>query len=74
MPRASYKICKGCGRHASVVGELSHNRLCVTCWEERKLDNLTQLRAHAGPWFQHWRRRHVESAGGVLLEDLHGRT
>ena len=74
MPRASYKICKGCSRHASVVGELSHERLCVTCWEQRKQDALDQLMAHQGPVFDHWRKRLIKRLGAVPREELQGRT
>jgi hypothetical protein len=31
---------------------------------------LTQLRHHKGPYFDHWRRQMAASVGGVLLDDV----
>jgi hypothetical protein len=70
MPRLDYKNCKGCGGHASEVGLLSWTRLCQTCYRERFEQNLDQLRAHDGPYFQHHRRACVAAFGGVLLDDV----
>jgi hypothetical protein len=51
------------------VGELSWQRLCVECGDERRAENVVQLNAHSGPWFDHWRRAMAASVGGVLLDD-----
>jgi hypothetical protein len=43
---------------------------CRACSVERVESNIVQLHAHAGPWFDHWRRRGAASYGAVLLDDL----
>lgn len=74
MPRADYRICKDCGRHASVVGDLSHTRLCVVCSEARRAQNAIGLATKTGPEFRHWRRQTAAAVGAVLLDELQGRT
>ena len=49
---------------------MSHERLCEDCGDKRRRDNWHQLMDHKGPWFLHWRRRIVASAGGMLVDDL----
>jgi hypothetical protein len=34
------------------------------------VENARELRAHAGPAFERWRRAVAASVGGVLAEDL----
>lgn len=70
MPDLRYRTCKGCGQSNSVVGDLSWTRLCETCYRERFEDNLDQLKAHSGPYFQNHRRACVAAFGGVLIDDV----
>ena len=70
MPRRDYKRCRYCGRPTSEVGALSHTRQCQDCWNYRRAENIRQLLDHKGPMFQHWRRKHITAAGGILPEDL----
>jgi hypothetical protein len=44
--------------------------LCAEHGDERMRDNLSELRAHSGPYFRRWRERIAASVGGVLLDDL----
>jgi hypothetical protein len=69
MPRADYKTCKSCGRHTSECGPISHRRLCGECGLARQTFGIIEQAEHNGPTFQHWRRRIVASAGGVILDD-----
>jgi hypothetical protein len=32
------------------------------------IHNFTQLKAHRGPWFEHWRRRCLASFGVIIPE------
>lgn len=54
--------CLGCGRHKSVAGELSWQGYCSICgkliWEE----NLDQLRAKEGRFYEHWNDRTLLAA------------
>ena len=43
MPRRDYKTCKGCGRHVSVCGPLSHERYCFPCGRVVYEENLRQF-------------------------------
>lgn len=56
MPRADYKRCRDCGGHVRDVGTLSHERLCVPCWNERLCANNLQISAGVGPYAE--RRRY----------------
>lgn len=70
MPDLRYKTCKGCGRPASEVGELSWTRLCIECFPVRQREHNEQMHNHAGPIFREWRRKMARSIGAVLAEDL----
>lgn len=70
MPRADYKTCKECRGHTSVVGPLSHTRLCRSCSILREERNFDALKTHSGAGFHHWRRRIAASVGGVLRDDV----
>jgi hypothetical protein len=37
------------------------------------IENYRELRAHSGPWFQHWRRRTAAAIGAVLVDELERR-
>lgn len=63
MPRADYKRCKVCGRHADEVGPLSHQRLCSQHALERMRDNNLQIHAGSGPYYE--RRRY-----GIALREF----
>lgn len=69
MGRIDYKTCKVCGRHADVVGELSHQRLCRECGEANLYENVTGLISHNGPAFRRWRFAIAASVGAVPLDD-----
>lgn len=43
---------------------------CRPCAIARERENSTQLSAHGGPWFEHWRRRGACGYGAVLVDDL----
>ena len=62
--------CKVCDRHVDECGPLSLAYLCARCGSERWLENHSQLKAHSGPWFDHWRRRVAASVGALPLDDL----
>lgn len=36
------------------------------------IDNRRQLRAHSGPWFDHWRRKVAAAVGAVLVDESGG--
>lgn len=75
-PHAS---CKGCGKTREEEGNrLSATGLCLDCAEKRRSENLAQLAAREGPYFDHWLRRsymatlrRLVAAGGAPLDDLH---
>jgi hypothetical protein len=54
----------------SECGALSSTKLCVDCGLGRWTANHSQLKAHSGPWFDHWRRRVAASVGALPLDDL----
>jgi len=64
------KTCQICRRHADEVGPISWTGKCGDCGPLIFIANLEQLRAHAGPYFQHHRRACVAAFGGVLVDDL----
>lgn len=68
MPRLDYKTCKGCGRHASEVGELSHTRLCEECGTVNLYENVLGLVTHSGPAFARWRHGMAACVGALLLD------
>jgi hypothetical protein len=68
--RHHYKQCKRCGVEREQVGHITGTGLCVECALTLKNANAEQLRAHAGPYFDHWRRRVAASVGAALLDDL----
>lgn len=69
MPRVRPHFCKICGGHDSQVGRVSMRGKCRYCGDERVVENHEQLRAHDGPWFEHWRRRTMAAFGIVLLDE-----
>lgn len=54
--------CAGCG------GPVERNRpagaqvRCINCAIERSIENLRQLRAHSGPFYEKWANRVAQSA------------
>jgi hypothetical protein len=60
--------CRVCGVTAAEVGNISALGYCREHGIERALENQEQLRAHAGPLFDHWRARMAASVGAVLPE------
>lgn len=47
--------CKVCGGFPEEVGDISGTGLCREHAEERRQENLIQLAAHRGPYFDKWR-------------------
>jgi hypothetical protein len=43
---------------------------CQPCALQRQADNISQIHAHSGPFFRHWRRQMAASVGGVLLDEM----
>jgi len=72
MPRRGYErqTCKACGAHRSTVGHVTWRGYCIDCGKARHLAEVDQMRAHSGPFFEHWRRRGAASYGAVLLDDV----
>lgn len=64
--------CRSCGRERP-DGELYSRRgKCDECGEGHMIDNRRQLRAHSGPWFDHWRRKVAAAVGAVLVDESGG--
>ena len=70
MPKPTYKWCRGCRRHVSEVGVLSHTRLCEACGRARFDENWQGIHLHRGPAFHRWRETTAASVGAVLLDTL----
>lgn len=72
MPRASYqrKTCKDCGGHRDEVGHVTWRGYCIVCGTERHETEVREMHAHAGPYFEHWRRQMAASVGASLLDEL----
>jgi hypothetical protein len=47
---------------------ISARGLCPDCGDDAQLENTSQLRAHRGPRFDHWRQRIAASVGGALVK------
>jgi len=65
-----YKWCRGCDRHVTEVGVLSHTRLCSFCAAEKLTENVLGLANHTGEPLLRWRRGMIRSAGGLLPKEL----
>lgn len=63
MPRADYRRCRNCDRHASEAGPLSHTRLCADCGGVILYENSMQIHLGEGPY--HERRRY-----GIALHEF----
>lgn len=62
--------CMTCGRDREPDERFSARGKCEECGTGHMLANAHQLRAHDGPWFQHWRRACL-AAFGVTLPAEH---
>jgi uncharacterized protein with von Willebrand factor type A (vWA) domain len=60
--------CKVCGGHRDDVGRLSARYKCASCGKRREQENLDQLRAHRGPYFEAWRRAGFTEAVQGLVD------
>jgi hypothetical protein len=60
--------CVICERPTSEVGELSTRGKCEGCADGRMLANHSQLVAHRGPFFDHWRARTLAAFGVVEVD------
>ncbi len=65
------KICHGCERHVSECGKLSARYKCKDCGDGNHIAEVHQMRAHNGPYWQHWRKRMAACVGGVLVDERH---
>jgi hypothetical protein len=63
------KTCKDCGRGAREGVTISQQGYCRDDWERRLRENNEQLRAHSGPYFEHWRRRNLAAFGIIVLDE-----
>lgn len=70
MPRADYKTCKVCERHADECGPLSWTRQCGDCGTSALVENIEGIHRHTGPAFRRWRHGIAASVGAVLLDEL----
>lgn len=61
--------CKRCGRPGQIRKTLSATGLCRPCGAQIAAENLTQLVAHDGPYFDHWRRRCLAAFGIVQVDE-----
>lgn len=61
--------CIYCGRPVSEVGRLSTRGRCGECADTRMIENYRDLHSHAGPFFDHWRRRTLAAFGVGLVDD-----
>lgn len=59
--------CKVCGRERKPDERFSARGKCQACSDTRMVENVGQLRAHDGPYFDHWLRR-LRAAVGVGLD------
>jgi hypothetical protein len=63
------KTCKVCGVGAREGVSISQRGYCAMHWEERMIANHVQLKAHSGPFFDHWRRRSLAALGVIVLDE-----
>lgn len=70
MPRRDYKTCRRCGRHASEVGAISHERYCFDCGQVVYRENIMQLKSHSGPFAKHHRTACIKAWGGYTREEV----
>lgn len=72
MPHRGYNRshCRNCDRERERGERFSARGKCFDCGTGHMLANAHQLRAHDGPWFQHWRRACL-AAFGVTLPAEH---
>ena len=62
-------FCKLCGRHRDECGGLSKRGKCQDCARMMTDANIEGIKAHRGPFFDHWRRRTLAAFGGVPLDE-----
>ena len=67
--RPRIKNCRNCGSLTDPK-DLSDQKLCPSCSQERLAENVYGLANHSGPAFERWRRAMAASVGGVLLDDV----
>jgi len=70
MPKGYLRThCKTCGGSLAEVGTLSKRGKCARCGFERATRNAVSLKLHAGPEFDHWRRRSLAALGVIVLDE-----
>jgi hypothetical protein len=62
--------CKVCGAHEAEVGRISGTGRCIPCAIALAEANNEQLKAHDGPFFQHWRRQSAAALGALLVDEV----
>lgn len=72
MPNDKQRIshCRSCGRPRREGELFSARGKCAECGDGNAVANRRQLREHAGPFFEHWRRRCAAAFGAILWDDL----
>jgi len=61
-------LCVICNGHVENVGRLSKRGKCRDCGKARMFDNLDQINASAGPFYDHWVRRSFMASRRALVE------
>ena len=73
VPDFRRQVCRpnrgGCGKHASEVGPISWNGLCLACSTAHVAENVIGLANHQGAPLRRWRLGMAASIGAVLLDE-----
>jgi hypothetical protein len=70
MPKRRYARCRNCGALRDDGVSLSSRGLCGPCGNAIRDRANDEMHYHRGPYFLYWRRRMVQSVGGVLVDDV----
>ena len=70
MPSRYRVRCQVCGRHENEAGPISWRGKCGECGPRIAEAANDQMHYHAGPVFDHWRRRSAAALGALLVDDI----